>query len=67
MAWKCSKRDERAMLVIAAAVLLASRYCKRSEDREAMRGILSPPDMLFTSVQWHHRLLDLFPHRSGKL
>jgi hypothetical protein len=32
--WVSSLADERAMLVIAAAIWLASRYCKRGEDRE---------------------------------
>jgi membrane-associated phospholipid phosphatase len=33
--------DERAMLVIAAAVWLASRYCKRGEDREEADTMLA--------------------------
>jgi membrane-associated phospholipid phosphatase len=53
MAWKCSKRDERAMLVIAAAVLLASRYCKRSEDREEA-------DIMLASVLIAGAMPDLF-------
>jgi membrane-associated phospholipid phosphatase len=32
--WISSLADERAMLVIAAVIWLASRYCKRGEDRE---------------------------------
>jgi membrane-associated phospholipid phosphatase len=36
-----SVADERAMLVIAAAVWLASRYCKRGEDREEADTMLA--------------------------
>jgi hypothetical protein len=36
-----SLADERAMLVIAAAVWLASRYCKRGEDREETDTMLA--------------------------
>jgi hypothetical protein len=36
-----SAADERAMLVIAAAVWLASRYCKRAEDREEADTMLA--------------------------
>jgi membrane-associated phospholipid phosphatase len=36
-----SLADERAMLVIAAAVWLASRYCKRGEDREEADTMLA--------------------------
>jgi membrane-associated phospholipid phosphatase len=36
-----SLADERAMLVIAAAIWLASRYCKRGEDREEADTMLA--------------------------
>ena len=39
--WVSSLADERAMLVIAAAVWLASRYCKRGEDREEADTMLA--------------------------
>jgi hypothetical protein len=52
-----SLADERAMLVIAAAVWLASRYCKRSEDHEEA-------DTMFASVLVAGAMPDLFsrPH-----
>ena len=39
--WVSSLADERAMLVIAAAIWLASRYCKRREDREEADTMLA--------------------------
>jgi undecaprenyl-diphosphatase len=39
--WVSSLADERAMLAIAAAVWLASRYCKRGEDREEADTMLA--------------------------
>jgi membrane-associated phospholipid phosphatase len=39
--WVSSLADERAMLVIAAAGWLASRYCKRGEDREEADTMLA--------------------------
>jgi membrane-associated phospholipid phosphatase len=39
--WVSSLADERAMLVIAAAIWLASRYCKRGEDREEANTMLA--------------------------
>jgi membrane-associated phospholipid phosphatase len=39
--WVSSLADERAMLVIAAAIWLASRYWKRGEDREEADTILA--------------------------
>jgi membrane-associated phospholipid phosphatase len=39
--WVSSLADERAMLVIAAAIWLASRYCKRGEDREEADTMLA--------------------------
>jgi hypothetical protein len=48
-----SLADERAMLVIAAAVWLASRYCKRSEDREEA-------DIMLASVLIAGAMPDLF-------
>jgi membrane-associated phospholipid phosphatase len=48
-----SLADERAMLVIAAAVWLASRYCKRGEDREEA-------DIMLASVLIAGAMPDLF-------
>jgi membrane-associated phospholipid phosphatase len=39
--WVSTLADERAMLVIAAAIWLASRYCKRGEDREEADTMLA--------------------------
>jgi membrane-associated phospholipid phosphatase len=39
--WVSSLADEKAMLAIAAAVWLASRYCKRGEDREEADTMLA--------------------------
>src|SRR5512138_184644 len=39
--WVSSLADEKTMLVIAAAIWLASRYCERSEDREEADTMLA--------------------------
>jgi membrane-associated phospholipid phosphatase len=41
LSWVSSLADERAMLAIAAAVWLTSRYCKRGEDREEADTMLA--------------------------